>query len=313
MVCGRPPFIERNVSQLIVAQTQRPPPRPRELRPELPEAYEAVILKALEKDPDRRFQSMAEFKAALSQAAGGGLEMKSEPLKGERGAHGTLWLGPEAAEDAAADTGAEAAEDAATLERPEPQPQAQAAEDAAALERPAPEGDQRPAGEDALTTEPDAWALRPDQIRQTVQFGPMDEGAQALRTHPDPQPPAAEAEEAAAEERDPATTTAEDGPDSPTPERPAPPDPVAPRNPTAILEETPPPSPTPGPAGHGHTAAMLDHGPVSELSAGPSNRDRGADAARIWGIRKDLLIIGATAFGLAALLLLLHLIGLFGS
>lgn len=45
--------------------TQSPPP-PRSLRAEIPEALEAIILRCLEKDRDRRFSSMAELAAAIA-------------------------------------------------------------------------------------------------------------------------------------------------------------------------------------------------------------------------------------------------------
>ncbi|MCS6858658.1 MAG: protein kinase, partial [Sandaracinaceae bacterium] len=40
-------------------------PRPRELNPQIPEELEAIIVKALQKDPDKRFQSAREMQAAI--------------------------------------------------------------------------------------------------------------------------------------------------------------------------------------------------------------------------------------------------------
>jgi serine/threonine-protein kinase len=49
------------------------PPRPlRDLRPEVPEAVERVVLKALEKDPNLRYQTGAEFARALSESVAQG-------------------------------------------------------------------------------------------------------------------------------------------------------------------------------------------------------------------------------------------------
>jgi hypothetical protein len=63
----RVPFDDEGVGDVIVAHMTRPPPRPRELRPALSAGLEAVVLHALEKDPARRFQSMKELAAALTQ------------------------------------------------------------------------------------------------------------------------------------------------------------------------------------------------------------------------------------------------------
>jgi serine/threonine-protein kinase len=47
---------------------EEPPPSPRQFNPDLSPAIEAVVLHALEKAPERRFQSGAEFASALRQA-----------------------------------------------------------------------------------------------------------------------------------------------------------------------------------------------------------------------------------------------------
>jgi serine/threonine protein kinase len=68
---GRPPFQrEREVSTLI-AHLSEPPPSLASLRPELPAWAEldAVIAKALAKDPDQRHQSAGELAAAIDAAA----------------------------------------------------------------------------------------------------------------------------------------------------------------------------------------------------------------------------------------------------
>ena len=64
-VTGRLPFERRSDYALMHAHVQERPPRPRELQRGLPAALEAVILKTIEKDPNRRFQSAAEFRIAL--------------------------------------------------------------------------------------------------------------------------------------------------------------------------------------------------------------------------------------------------------
>lgn len=64
-VTGRLPFERRSDYALMHAHVQENPPSPKEFQRRLPPELESVILKAIEKDPHRRFQSAAEFRAAL--------------------------------------------------------------------------------------------------------------------------------------------------------------------------------------------------------------------------------------------------------
>jgi serine/threonine-protein kinase len=68
LLTGRLPFQGRSVPQLLVAQLREAPPRPSTLAPVAP-GLEAAILKALEKDPAARFQSMEDLAEALEAAA----------------------------------------------------------------------------------------------------------------------------------------------------------------------------------------------------------------------------------------------------
>ncbi len=65
LTVGQLPFPIRSVSDAVRYHTQGSPPRPRALRRDLPEALEEVILKALEKEPHRRYANAAEMGAAL--------------------------------------------------------------------------------------------------------------------------------------------------------------------------------------------------------------------------------------------------------
>ena len=68
LLTGRVPFDgEAPVSIALKHVSERPVP-PSQLRPGIPPALEAVVLRALEKDPARRFQSAEEFIAALENA-----------------------------------------------------------------------------------------------------------------------------------------------------------------------------------------------------------------------------------------------------
>jgi beta-lactam-binding protein with PASTA domain/predicted Ser/Thr protein kinase len=71
MLTGRVPFEGESAVTIALKQVSEPPEPPHRFNPELPQALEAVILHALEKDPARRFADADEFIAAL-EAAGGG-------------------------------------------------------------------------------------------------------------------------------------------------------------------------------------------------------------------------------------------------
>jgi serine/threonine protein kinase len=60
MATGGRPFPERDTSHLIAAILTRAPSPPRELNRQVSAGLEAIILKALEKNPDRRYQSAKE-------------------------------------------------------------------------------------------------------------------------------------------------------------------------------------------------------------------------------------------------------------
>jgi serine/threonine-protein kinase len=64
-VTGRLPFERRSDYALMHAHVQERPPSPKQFQRGLPRALEAVILKAIEKDPQRRYASAAEFRVAL--------------------------------------------------------------------------------------------------------------------------------------------------------------------------------------------------------------------------------------------------------
>ena len=64
-VTGRLPFERRTDYGLMHAHILEEPPRPRQLKRDLPKTLEKVILTAIEKEPDKRFQSASEFHAAL--------------------------------------------------------------------------------------------------------------------------------------------------------------------------------------------------------------------------------------------------------
>jgi eukaryotic-like serine/threonine-protein kinase len=68
LLTGRVPFDAESPVSVALKQVSEPPIPPRELDPTLPPALEGVVLRALEKDPARRFQSADEFIEALHAA-----------------------------------------------------------------------------------------------------------------------------------------------------------------------------------------------------------------------------------------------------
>jgi tRNA A-37 threonylcarbamoyl transferase component Bud32 len=62
---GRAPFERDDPSATLLAVLTTEPPRPRMLEPSLPEHLEAVIQRAMAREPEQRFASMIELRAAL--------------------------------------------------------------------------------------------------------------------------------------------------------------------------------------------------------------------------------------------------------
>lgn len=72
MTTGQLPFNAETPMAILVKQANEPLPRPREIRPNIPEAVERVILRATAKNPQDRFASVTEmnnaFQASLAHA-----------------------------------------------------------------------------------------------------------------------------------------------------------------------------------------------------------------------------------------------------
>ena len=79
MVTGRPPFKADSLMGVVVKHITEPPPPPRQFNPDLPEALESVILKALAKDPASRFQTAEAMVAAIVRGAGPATERTTVP------------------------------------------------------------------------------------------------------------------------------------------------------------------------------------------------------------------------------------------
>ncbi len=67
LLTGRAPF-QGNTNQVMYQHLMAPPPPPSAINPGLPASVDAVILRALAKDPSERYPSISEFARALQQA-----------------------------------------------------------------------------------------------------------------------------------------------------------------------------------------------------------------------------------------------------
>jgi serine/threonine protein kinase/ABC-type xylose transport system substrate-binding protein len=70
MLAGRPPFEALTTFSLISQHVEKTPPPPREFNPQIPPDVELVILRALQKNPDERFESSEYMTEALNIALG---------------------------------------------------------------------------------------------------------------------------------------------------------------------------------------------------------------------------------------------------
>jgi serine/threonine protein kinase len=66
LACGRPPFVEGGLGLILGAHVYAPVRSPRELVPNLPEALDQLLRRALAKDPAQRQQSMHALSLELS-------------------------------------------------------------------------------------------------------------------------------------------------------------------------------------------------------------------------------------------------------
>ena len=68
LLTGRPPFQPRSVQEAVRMHTRETPAQPSELRPDVPAEIEAVVMRALAKNPEDRYQSAIDFARALQRA-----------------------------------------------------------------------------------------------------------------------------------------------------------------------------------------------------------------------------------------------------
>lgn len=91
IVTGRSPYAGSSILEILRAMAVEDPPSPRALRPDLPKPVEAIICKAMARDPDARYASAAEFAADLRRHLGG--EAVQARLPKRRPSRAPLWIG----------------------------------------------------------------------------------------------------------------------------------------------------------------------------------------------------------------------------
>jgi serine/threonine-protein kinase len=69
LLTGRVPFDDENIIRVIAMHAYEAPPPPRQLNPHIDPALEAFVLQVMAKNPQYRYQTMAEVRAALAQFA----------------------------------------------------------------------------------------------------------------------------------------------------------------------------------------------------------------------------------------------------
>jgi serine/threonine-protein kinase len=84
-VTGRRPFTADTPMAILFKHASEPLPRPKSFAQNLPDRVEQILLKALAKKPEDRYQTMAEFANALEACSGGSVARKNElPYRGSR-------------------------------------------------------------------------------------------------------------------------------------------------------------------------------------------------------------------------------------
>ncbi|MFF0719201.1 Stk1 family PASTA domain-containing Ser/Thr kinase [Verrucosispora sp. NA02020] len=71
LVCGHPPFVGDSPVSVAYQHVRETPPTPSDLNPDVNPAVDAIVLKALSKNPLNRYQSAGEMRADMLRAAAG--------------------------------------------------------------------------------------------------------------------------------------------------------------------------------------------------------------------------------------------------
>jgi len=91
LLTGRVPFPADSIADLCLKVTSEPVPAMRALRPELPEALQAIVTKCLQKDPAQRFATVGALAEALARyASAAPVAAKQTPSRRGRAVAGAL-------------------------------------------------------------------------------------------------------------------------------------------------------------------------------------------------------------------------------
>jgi serine/threonine-protein kinase len=93
MLVGRPPFVAEGLGELFTMHMFDPPPSLADLAPHVPRHMAAAIGKALAKEPADRFQSMDDFRDALTGVLELALPEPPRPPRASRGLSGATKAG----------------------------------------------------------------------------------------------------------------------------------------------------------------------------------------------------------------------------
>ncbi|MEE6311121.1 Stk1 family PASTA domain-containing Ser/Thr kinase [Plantactinospora veratri] len=81
LLCGHPPFVGDSPVSVAYQHVREDPPSPSDLNPDVTPPIDAIVLKALSKNPLNRYQSAAEMRADLLRAAAGRPVMATPVLR----------------------------------------------------------------------------------------------------------------------------------------------------------------------------------------------------------------------------------------
>jgi serine/threonine protein kinase len=84
LLAGRPPFVGTSAADVLVQHLNAAPRPVRAFAPDVPETLEGVVHRALAKDPDARFQSADDLRAALAAALGRAVDSREVAEAAER-------------------------------------------------------------------------------------------------------------------------------------------------------------------------------------------------------------------------------------